>query len=138
MVWIKQKNYIEKNTILRSGIQIDHTKEGNDKDLQLQLCLLNLSRMWISFLLPIKLNLRQKHLSKVQTYKQSMTITHTGNVFSIAVAEMALGLFLTSYRRISDHNQALHSNAGEEAEDISLNREAYGKTAGIIGLGNQK
>lgn len=71
-----------------------------------------------------------------EAYHNNMTITHTGNVFSIPVAEMALGLFLTSYRRIIDHNHVLHTYDGQEAEAASMNREAYGKTAGIIGLGN--
>jgi phosphoglycerate dehydrogenase-like enzyme len=71
-----------------------------------------------------------------QAYRSHITITHTGNVFGISVAEMALSLFLASYRRITDHDRMLHTEDGKEGESISLNREAYGKTAGIIGFGN--
>lgn len=69
-------------------------------------------------------------------FRNNISVTHTGNVFSISVAEMALGMFLASYRRITDHNEVLHTEEGKEAEPVLSNREAYGKTAGIIGLGS--
>jgi phosphoglycerate dehydrogenase-like enzyme len=70
-----------------------------------------------------------------EAYNREITVTHTGNVFGIPVAEMALGLFLASYRSIVDHNKALHTEKGKEGDHYLNTREAYGKTAGIIGLG---
>jgi phosphoglycerate dehydrogenase-like enzyme len=70
-----------------------------------------------------------------EAFKRDITVTHTGNVFGVPVAEMALGLFLASYRRIIDHDKALHTESGKEGDHYLNTREAYGKTAGIIGLG---
>ena len=60
--------------------------------------------------------------------------------FSPAVAEMALGLILNAYRRISDYHAAMRTGTEKWVEafpkDIDpLERQLTGRTVGIIGLG---
>ena len=54
---------------------------------------------------------------------------------AVSVAEMAIGLLLDVSRRISECNRRLHSEQGFAREEV-MGHEIFGKTIGLIGIGN--
>src|SRR5262249_10909973 len=66
---------------------------------------------------------------------RGITVTDSRRAFGPAVGEMALALYLALLRDVVAHDRALHTPDGVEGVSKDTNREASGRTVGLIGLG---
>ncbi|MBI3973448.1 MAG: hydroxyacid dehydrogenase [Chloroflexi bacterium] len=70
-----------------------------------------------------------------EVFRRGITVTDGRRAFNRAVAELALGLYLAVARDIVMHDRALHTPDGAEGMPKEANREASGRTIGIVGFG---
>ena len=64
-----------------------------------------------------------------------VAVVNQAGANAVSVAEMAIGLLLDVSRRISECNRRLHNEHGFAREEV-MGHEIFGKTIGLIGIGN--
>ena len=67
--------------------------------------------------------------------ERGIAVTDCRRAFGPGVGEMALALYLAVMRDVVVHDRALHTADAPEGRDKAFNREASGRTIGIVGLG---
>jgi phosphoglycerate dehydrogenase-like enzyme len=67
--------------------------------------------------------------------ERGIAVTDCRRAFGPAVGEMALALYLAAMRDVVVHDRALHTPDAPEGMDKAFNREASGRTVGIVGFG---
>ena len=66
---------------------------------------------------------------------RGIQVTDCRRAFAPAVGEMALALYLAVMRDVVVHDRALHTPDQPEGVDKDFNREASGRTVGLVGYG---
>jgi phosphoglycerate dehydrogenase-like enzyme len=67
--------------------------------------------------------------------RRGLAVTDCRRAFAPAVGEMALALYLAVLRDVVVHDRALHTPEGTEGAEKATNREASGRTIGLVGYG---
>jgi phosphoglycerate dehydrogenase-like enzyme len=75
------------------------------------------------------------HLDYRYAAERGLAVTDCRRAFAPAVGEMALALYLAVTRDVVVHDRALHTRDGTEGAEKACNREASGRTIGLVGYG---
>jgi phosphoglycerate dehydrogenase-like enzyme len=75
------------------------------------------------------------HLDYRYAAQRGLVVTDCRRAFAPAVGEMALALYLAVVRDVVVHDRALHTPERTEGAAKAANREASGRTIGLVGYG---
>ena len=88
---------------------------------------------------PLPLRLLSLKEAAAQLDELGVQVANNGGSNAIAVAEHAIALLLSYYRRMPEAIEHAHSggwSSGPPLPELPLRREINGKTIGIVGFGN--